>query len=146
MQQHETPFEEITITPESGEPLDEGTYDAVLVGGALVTGKFGQQIRLDLELCLPDGGTRRLPLYAAWFERPRPKSKLHGILTALRGQPPAAGAPVRMGELVGAKCRVLVEHKQLGDGRTVEKLTKVYPQRAPRTAPAPAAEEGDPFA
>lgn len=142
---NETPFEEITITPESGEPLEEGTYDAVLQGGALVTGKFGQQIRLDFELCLPDGGTRRLPLYAAWFERPSPKSKLHGILTALRGgQPPAAGAPLRMGELVGAKCRVLVEHKTLADGRVVEKLTKVYPARAARPAPAP--EEGDPFA
>lgn len=136
-------YEDLEIRPRGDEPLEEGVYAAKFVGYERVTGQFGEQLRLDFELRLPDGGTRKLPMYCSWSSSPSPKSKLYASLVALRGgQPLSEGEPVKLRELLGAECQAWLEHKTLSDGRVVEKLTKITPVKR---KPAPQAME-PPFA
>lgn len=139
-------FEDLEIRARSAEPLDAGTYPATLAGYQRVQSQYGgEQLRLDFEVSAPDNGTRKLAMYCSWSSEPSPRSKLYQVVTALRGgQPLADGETLKLRPLIGAKCIAWVEHKQLADGRVVEKIAKITPVKR---KPAPTAdEEGDPFA
>ena len=141
------------LTLRETKVLRSGEYPCKVVAVSEVTGQYGDQYKLELELRQRDGSTSSLLTWASQkYTRGAKASKLYQIAAALfNGAPPQALDP--MTDFVGktAIAAVVVETK--ADGTQVNKIHSFLPlpQRtntpkpapAPKPAPPPADEDDD---
>lgn len=116
---------------ESRRPLelDADTYDAIVSKAEEVDGKFGTQVQLTFSV--PEY-PEEVPV--AWASaNGGTLAKFYKWCTALLGGPPPIGSQVGLEDLVGKKCRIVVDEKETTDGKVVMAVTGVLkPKAAPK--------------
>jgi hypothetical protein len=131
---------------ESGSPipLEAGTYTVTVAKVEEAPGgQFGDQVKLYLETVdEADEDGQPFELWAFASRKLTTRSKLYRWTTAILGQPPTLGQPLRIEEaLTGKPCRVQLEEVPADDGGTRKRVSAILPpsKRAANGAAPPAA-------
>ena len=114
------------------EPVEPGTYDAILSKTEDSTGQFGPQVMFSFDL----GENRILRAWASG--KLSPKSKMGGWVKALLGELPDE---LDTAALVGTKCRVKVDIDIKDDGKEFSRIVDVL---APRKGTPVPEDDADP--
>lgn len=157
------PTDELVGVPHVDAPVEEGVYEARLVAVSKVVGQYGAQVKFEFEL-LDDGVAGRKLAYYTPLNWSLAGKMLQSAKALRGGVPVPANESFSLQSLVGCRCRLVVRHKTLADGRIAAKVDSLLamprkddaltgtPQpskRTPVSDPTPdeyELEEGDPFA
>lgn len=114
---------------EPPKPIPEGTYKAVVKSLEEKEGQFGKYVKIEFEITEGENkGTLRSAVASKKFSLSKSgkNSKLYNLLGGFFKDKIASGETIRLNEVIGKKCQILIVNGKEVDGIVWQNVGKVF--------------------